>query len=391
MQHVADTKVKHEYIYQIQCISCHLVIPCRVYATNQTKGSSLEMVCPKDNATEQPLDEPKFNPHGQPQNCPNNPKTGKPWVFYNRTKRCEWDFDPPCGMCEGIGGPIWGDNEDQWRPARCKPLIKPEDIPKDNITNPVCPKAFRTNEYSCGNTHALDACSPKGYHCGGPGLNNSHGGWTLYYRQHDMADYPVAKDWPLKGMQPEQRQDIPPNGLLGHSSQWTLPNGNMFTMSHTLGIGNCICFSDPNMQPRPDNAADAHPGGKYSPGTPDPFKKFDNVLLGPLRWDFPHDAVLIGREEIELEWTAFGRQDSHKIVVADHWNKGPHHFWYEVSTNLMVRQYQTEAALTVQTNWSVGEQDPSLFVIPDLCITGLHMNLSCVAPPPSPAPKTMLV
>ena len=42
-----------------------------------------------------------------------------------------------------------------------------------------------------------------------------------------MAGLPVAHDWPLKGMQPEQRQDIPGFGgtKIGHASQWTLPNG----------------------------------------------------------------------------------------------------------------------------------------------------------------------
>merc|ERR1711981_652329 len=152
------------------------------------------MFCPQENATV-PHDEPavKFHATGQPQECPANPETGKPWVFYNRTKRCEWDFDPPCGMCEGIGGPIWGDGEDEWRPARCKPLMKPEEIPKDNITNPVWPKAFTTTEYSCGNKNALDACSPKTYNCHDPDLKHplrqNHGGYWLAYRQKDMSYY----------------------------------------------------------------------------------------------------------------------------------------------------------------------------------------------------------
>lgn len=391
MDHVAAGKARREYTYQIQCISCHLVMPCRMYADNTTKASSLQMFCPRDNATSTPHDEPKFDARvgGAPQVCPPNPDTGKPWVFYNRTKRCEWDFDPPCGMCEGIGGPIWGDGEDEWRPAQCTPLLKPEEIPKDNLTTPVWPKAFISHEYSCGTTHVLDACSPKsglesGYRC----KDGKHGGWTLYYRQRDISKYPLAPDWPLTGLQPEQRQSIPANGILGASSQWALPNGNMFTLSEApVGPAFCICFSDPNKQPRPPNASDPRPGGKYSPGTVDPFEKFDNVLLGPLRWDFPSDAVLIGREEIELEWTEFGTQDSSRLVVADHWNKGPHHFWYEVSTNLMVRQYQTEAALTVQTNYTIGEPDESFFTVPESCYKGLlHSNFSCVAPPPSSSP-----
>merc|ERR1739845_341525 len=74
-----------------------------------------------------------------------------------------------------------------------------------------------------------------------------------------------------------------------------------------------------------------------------------------------------------------------RMVVADHWNKGPHHFWYEVSTNLMVRQYQTEAALTIQTNWTIGEPDASLFDVAPACSGIRKMNLSCVSPPPGPA------
>merc|ERR1712093_101241 len=148
----------------------------------------------------------------------------------------------------------------------------------------------------------------------------------------------------------------------------------------------CVCFSDPNKQPRAPDDPDAQPGGKFSPGTPNPFDHADNTLLGPLRWDFPHDSILIGREEIELEWTDWDeKSDTHRMVIADHWNKGPHHFWYEVSTNMMVRQYQTEAALTVQTNWTVGEPDDWWFDVNPACSGILKVNLSCVSPPPGPA------
>merc|ERR1712096_214763 len=105
-------------------------MPCTMYTTDQTPPISLMMFCPKDNATMPPDDSPPINAHvhGQPQDCPNNPDTGKPWVYYDRKKRCEWDFDPPCQMCEGIGGTIWGDGEHEWKPAKCIPLLKPEFI-----------------------------------------------------------------------------------------------------------------------------------------------------------------------------------------------------------------------------------------------------------------------
>ena len=81
-----------------------------------------------------PLRPPPAPRGAKPHECPANDKTGVPDVWYNRTKRCEWDFDPPCGPCEGIGGNVWGDKEDQYEPPRCKLHTKAEDIPKDNLT-----------------------------------------------------------------------------------------------------------------------------------------------------------------------------------------------------------------------------------------------------------------
>merc|ERR1712083_576172 len=105
-------------------------------------------------------------------------------------------------------------------------------------------------------------------------------------------------------------------------------------------------------------------------------------------------GVLIGREWIQLEWTSYNQtEDSSKWVIADHYNKGPHHFWYDVRTNLMVRQYQTEAALTIQTNWVLEEPDPSHFEVAEICkdpAAGLT-NMSCVAPAPAPAVRVVSV
>merc|ERR1712010_394161 len=98
----------------------------------------------------------------------------------------------------------------------------------------------------------------------------------------------------------------------------------------------------------------------------------------------------------ELEWTDWDeKSDTHRMVVADHWNKGPHHFWYDVSTNLMVRQYQTEAALTIQTNWKIGEPDPSIFDLAPACTGMRKLNLSlghwppttAASPTPQPQPQ----
>ena len=44
-------------------------------------------------------------------------------------------------------------------------------------------------------------------------------------------------------------------------------------------------------------------------------------------------AKLVGRERITPEYIG-------AALVTDHWVKGPHHFWIDVATNLMVREWQ---------------------------------------------------
>jgi hypothetical protein len=67
-----------------------------------------------------------------------------------------------------------------------------------------------------------------------------------------------------------------------------------------------------------------------------------NTLTGPLRYDFNDGAKLVGRERVRPEYYA-------EAVVADHWVKGPHHFWIEVSTNLMLREWQPFNGLQVKS------------------------------------------
>lgn len=115
-----------------------------------------------------------------------------------------------------------------------------------------------------------------------------------------------------------------------------------------------------------------------------PVPEVRQRLLGPLRWDFPKDAILIGREEIVVE--AWGPPPGKPTkFIADHWNFGPHHFHFDVQTNLMVRQFQVEVALTLQTQWNLTRPDPKYLEVDKGCYKGLaHVNLSCVSPPPSP-------
>merc|ERR1712139_95545 len=92
-------------------------------------------------------------------------------------------------------------------------------------------------------------------------------------------------------------------GPSGHwkypSKAWAFANGNFYS---TIDVFHksvaCICFSPPD-----------------SSGV-------ENALNGPLSYDFLRGAVLIGRERIMPEYL-------NTVVVADHWVKGPHHFWFD--------------------------------------------------------------
>ena len=85
--------------------------------------------------------------------CPISKSTGKPTVWYeemsdvgNRKKRCDWDYDPPCQPCEGIGGYSWGDGAGQITFIDCEPIANASSVPAANRTSPVWPLAFQVNE-----------------------------------------------------------------------------------------------------------------------------------------------------------------------------------------------------------------------------------------------------
>lgn len=308
-----------EYVYQVTCTSCHtnVDIPSPSPAERHTNV-------------------------GNTTACPKDPTTGLPTVWFeavsdvgNRKKRCDWDYDPPCQMCEGIGGTIWGDQENEIKYTTCSPVMKPADIPKDNVTSPIWPPQFTVQEPYViligqtdegGQFPGADPCAPHEY------KNSSE---VLYFDS-------VAK---------EMRYTT--KSKLSSTSIWHLGIGNMF-----IKIDNtyCICVGVTENGNR--------------------TKK----NIGPLHYDFAKDGELIGREKIYVE-------NLDVTVVADHWNKGPHHFWIDVATNQMIRAWQPFNGLEVYKDWNYTAPDPNMLIVDKSCYTGaLHKNISCNAPPPGPSP-----
>jgi len=46
-----------------------------------------------------------------------------------RQRRCDQNYLPKCGPCEGVGGPYWGDAVSSFQPTNCELVTKPEDVP----------------------------------------------------------------------------------------------------------------------------------------------------------------------------------------------------------------------------------------------------------------------
>jgi hypothetical protein len=334
-EHVVDVEdphsqsAKQEQIYQVTCASCH-----------STGGEK-----PHGAATGVGQRVSKVPVNGVPAGtCPIDSKTGNPSVWYtpmsdvgNRLKRCDWDFDPPCGLCEGIGGYSWGDQEDEISYIDCKPVALAKDIPKDNITTPTWPVAFQVEEV----TTLINQISEGGQFPGADpcATHNFHNDTETFYYDDSRANFngPIMYTKTTK------------TGI------WTLPTADMFIKIMNVF---CICVT-----PVENGNRSATP-------------------TGPLVHDFAKDAVLIGREIIGLEGLGMS-------VEADHWNKGPHHFWVSVATNRFVRGWQPWNGLNVYNpaTWKIGPVDKDVFAVPKSCYGGLlhlHKNISCIHPYPGP-------
>jgi len=227
---------------------------------------------------------------------------------------------------------IWGPNEEDWNPMPCTPLLEPKDIPAANLTSPLWPKSFSVDEYASLTFPGRDPCA----------VNFKNSTYTLHFKTD--ADGPTYHTVGHTG--PSGPSPFP-------GKSWALANGNFYNTVDLFGHSTfCICL-----------------------GPKDPV--VDNAITGPLSYDFNKGAKLVGRERVKPEYF------DHEIV-ADHWVKGPHHFWIDVATNQMVREWQPFNGLQTYVNWNLTTPDPSVIDLPSLCYKGLlHVNVSCIAPPPS--------
>lgn len=212
--------------------------------------------------------------------------------------------------------------------------MTPDQIPKDNLTTPTWPKSFSVDEYAELTFPGRDPCT----------VDFKNSTYTLYFdtREDGPIYHTVGKTGPSG-----------PSPLPGDA--WHLGNGNFYTTANAFHHeAFCVCMS-----PKCDAA-----------GCP------SNTVLGPLTYDFLKGSKLVGRERIVPEYL-------NTPIVADHWVKGPHHFWFDVATNLAVREWQPFNGHNIYYNWNLTTPDASIIDVPKNCYKGLlHYNISCLAPPP---------
>lgn len=53
-----------------------------------------------------------------------------------RQRRCDQNYKPACGPCEGLGGPYWGDALDKFQSTNCELVAGPEDVPEAKRVKP---------------------------------------------------------------------------------------------------------------------------------------------------------------------------------------------------------------------------------------------------------------
>lgn len=301
----------NEYQRQITCTDCH------------TRSQ---------NPNKPPIVTPAPRPKGSGPQFQEDCSDHKKPVFYNRTKRCDWDYEPFCSPCEGVGGIAWGNKEHEWNPMPCEPLMKPEEIPKENLTTPLWPKHFTVQETASLTFPGRDPCNVK--------FKNST--YTLVFTT--TPEGPIYHTIGHSG--PSGPSPFP-------GKSWGYPNGNFFNTVDIFGKSVfCVCL-----------------------GLDDPT--VENSIMGPLSYDFLKGAVLIGRERIVPEYL-------NTPMVADHWVKGPHHFWFDVATNLMVREWQPFNGHQIYYDWDLSMPKPETIDLPQRCYKGLlHVNASCIGGPPS--------
>mmetsp|Transcript_26717 Transcript_26717/g.69121 ORF Transcript_26717/g.69121 Transcript_26717/m.69121 type:complete len:551 (+) Transcript_26717:109-1761(+) len=312
-----DLKLCAAYNNQVTCADCH-------------SGAGIPF--------QDPTDDPPF---------PDDP-THPGW---NRQRRCDQNYDPPCTACEGLGGPYWGDKMTDFQPTTCELVKNPEEVPEAERIAPHFPAKFIERQYGSDRLVRVQNAPKAGKHHFYSQIRS-----TMWYDvgdntsteklRHDTFYDDLEYTWLDHGLVSEVHLETPEQR---HGNN----TGPMISLLHGLlglgkYLGGCTCLADPV-------------------GVP---------VLGPNLIDgkygaFTEGAVYLGRIKMGVEYLIDGSRQKRKEMVVDHYMKWFLHAWFDADPTsptykMPVRFYGPYSGFAVYA--SVNATTPPPEVWTDACV-----------------------
>eukprot|EP00928_Gymnodinium_smaydae_P075504 TRINITY_DN58531_c0_g1_i1.p1 TRINITY_DN58531_c0_g1~~TRINITY_DN58531_c0_g1_i1.p1 ORF type:complete len:517 (-),score=68.17 TRINITY_DN58531_c0_g1_i1:137-1687(-) len=247
-----------------------------------------------------------------------------------RQRSCDYQNVPPCGPCEGLGGPRWGDDPEEMTPMQCEILSGPEVPPRTHGRYPPLAMARVT-----GGTRIPLEVRP-----------------TQKGRYIKM-DANLTLGWKDKVMR--MRYDF--GGQGSQISAQSFEMAERQDVGATIGIagGRCTC--------------DASIAGNMHIQAFEPDDPFDFVKLKPSEGG----ASYLGRVRVVLDGDTPSTNGT--IAIADHYMKWAFHFLVDAdeasaSFGLPLRLYGATGVRQVFDSWTLGDPEidrPSVWTLPAGC------------------------
>lgn len=248
---------------------------------------------------------------------------------WGRLRRCD-QVDPACpdvswshcGMCEGIGGLVYNDDNtaESFQPAKCTPLMSAADMARKGIEpkSPHLPDTFVNTGF-----HEIQIFVRHDPFCFAQIPAMTSNGTHCYKNQEGTFNYDATQG----ALRIDYKQ-----------ANTVFAGANMTEVFYHLKDGT------------------VHPSiTKYGALDHLPICPCIKLGVGPVSTNWADDAELIGREIIEVEFVPGAVAGSWLETTADHYIKGPHHVWVDVDTGYTVRMWQPFNGLETfdPTKWSI--------------------------------------
>jgi len=271
------------------------------------------------------LDPQYFGPDdGEPECMAAHKTDGQAWQCgphgWDRKRRCDQDYHPRCGLCEGVGGIAWNDDNKDIHIVGCEPVANASDVDPKTVHQPIQPNNYSVaypGYYEVLIGRKTDPFCFQFF----PG-NNASG--TLCYREEEAEwFYDIEKEASVFNYK-QVHMPVAPFSWMGNISSVVSHVGRFMWIVNRLygGVEQCVC-ADPGKTMHDHNY--------------------------PARADWAQHAEYMGREKLHVEYLW-------KDMELDHFNLWAHHIWTDPKTGHIVRMWKPYNGLQII--------DPNAWTIP---------------------------